>query len=74
MLVKDYTGRQLIFGPNSGERGLTVLDVATGIKYFVTGPEESSIPRSVRVQTHLSWRYFTISKIMWNRVVKTYLG
>lgn len=74
MLVKDYAGRQIIFNASSGERGLTVLDTSTGIRYFVTGPGESSIPRAVRVQTNSPWTYFTISKVMWNRAVKMYLG
>lgn len=74
MIVKDYTGRHIIFSVSSDGGSLTVLDPTTGVKYFVTGPGESSIPRAVRVQTDSPWRYYTISKIMWNRVVKMYLG
>lgn len=74
VMVKDYTGRQVIFQASSDGQGLTVVDTTTGVKHVVTGTGESSIPRAVRVQTNSPWRHFTISKIMWNRVVKMYLG
>ena len=70
--VKDYSGRHIIFGVSDGN--LSVLDTTTGVKYLVVSHEKSSIPRAVSVQTNSPWRHFTVSKIMWGRVVKMYLG
>ena len=70
--AKDYTGRHIIFGVSDGN--LSVLDTTTGVKYFVTGRTMSSLPRAVLVKTDSQWTSFTISKIMWGRVLKMYLG
>lgn len=70
--VKDYTGRHIIFASDEGN--LTVLDTTTGVKYFVLGHTNSSIPRAVLVETNSPWTSFTVSKIMWGRVVKMYIG